>query len=134
MRVGRVISTDGGVGHGDRGPGLEVLTVLLVSVVDLLARYVCREVHGRRLARLVGLLGGVGVGGVAGNIALQEGGGVLVGVQGEGVGRLLSVVAVNSWSDAVHHDVFPDGLELVVGAVLQVEEGIQAHLLALEHI
>lgn len=50
-------------------------------------------------------------------ILLEEFGGVAVNIQGESVVGLFAVVAVDAGSDAVRHDVLPDSLQLVVGAV-----------------
>ena len=65
------------------------------------------------------------------NVALEEGHGVLVDVQREAVMRTLAVVAVNARGHAVLFDVFPDAFQLVLGAVLQVEECLQADFTAL---
>jgi len=45
--------------------------------------------------------------------------------------RTLAVVAVNARGHAVLFDVFPDAFQLVLGAVLQVEERLQADFTAL---
>ena len=53
---------------------------------------------------------------------------MLVGVQGECVGWFFAVVSMNSRCDSVHHDVFSDCLQLVVRAVLEIQERVQANL------
>lgn len=43
---------------------------------------------------------------------------------------LHTLVAVDSGHNSMRHDVLPDSLQLVVGAVLQVQECVQADFLA----
>ena len=111
--------SEGGVTE-DFNARLKVFHVLGVGQIDVLAA-------GRKLD------------GVAGaryfrwflDVALQEGRGVLVNVQREAIVRTFAVVAVNARSYAVVFDVLPDAFQLVLSAVLQVEECLQANLTAL---
>ena len=56
---------------------------------------------------------------------------MLVDVQREGVVGALAVVAVHSGGHPLRQDVLADPLQLVLRAVLHVQECLQADLLAL---
>lgn len=65
------------------------------------------------------------------DVALQEGSGLLVDVEREAIVRSLAVIAVHARSHSVCHDVFADAFQLVLRAILQIQEGFQADFLAL---
>jgi len=46
--------------------------------------------------------------------------------------RSFAVIAVNAWRDAVCHDMLTDALQLILRAILQVEESIEANLFTLK--
>lgn len=123
------------------GAGLEVFHVLLVGRVDRLAAHVGRQVHGGRGAPLVAvvvrrrrgrrLTAGRRLLDSAPYVAVHESRRLLVDVEREAVVRPLAVVAVHARRHAVRHYVLAYSLQLVLRAILQVEERFQAHLLAL---
>lgn len=57
-----------------------------------------------------------------------------VHVQRECVVRFLANVSVHSGNDTLGHDVLPDALQMVLRYVLQIEERVQTHSLALVHV
>jgi hypothetical protein len=65
------------------------------------------------------------------DVTLQKGGGLLINVQREAIVRPFAVIAVHARSHSVRHDVLANPLQLVLRAILQVQEGFQADFLAL---
>lgn len=118
---------------------LKVFHVLFVSRMDRLARDV-----GRQNDRTGRFVFGVFVGLVGRrrsvgrllflrslDVTLQKGCRLLINVQRETVVRLFAVVAVNARRDSVRDDVLANPLQLVLRAVFQVEERLQANFLTL---
>jgi hypothetical protein len=48
--------------------------------------------------------------------------------------RVHTLVAVDSGHDSVSHNVLSDSLQLVMGAVLQIQESVQADFLAVINV
>ena len=97
----------------DRAAGLRVFVAAF--------RLACRRQSARLLLALLGAM----------NVALQEGGGLLVNVEREPIVRPFAVISVHARRHSVSHDVLANPLQLVLRAILQVEERLQANLLAL---
>ena len=111
--------------------------VLLVSGVNRLVRDVGRKNNGGAgsvlalgfVERLI-IPSGLFVLGTL-DVTLQKGGGLLINVQREAIVRSFAVIAVHARSHSVCHDVLANPLQLVLRAILQVQEGFQADFLAL---
>lgn len=99
---------------------LQDLPVLQIRVVQILPRDVPGQVHG-----LLGI-GGSAVADIGLEVLLEEVGSMPVDVERERVVGLLAVVAVDARRNTVRHHMLPYPLELVVGAVLEVEERVEA--------
>ena len=125
--------SEGGVPH-DLNVRLEVFAVLSVRIVNLFARNFDRKVDRWCFARLVCFLRVGTVRRVSRNVGLEESSGVLVSVERKSIRRFFAVVAVYSRGHPIHHHVFPDGFQLIMGAILKVQEGIEANFLSLEDV
>lgn len=65
------------------------------------------------------------------DVALQIGRSLLINVEWKAIVRSLAVIAVHARSHSVCHNVFADSFQLVLRAILQIQEGFQADFLAL---
>ena len=110
----------------DFGAGLEVFHVLGIGRIDRFTSDVGRQGNGSGtlLCRRWGWRGRRSE--LTLDVALKEGRGVLVDIEREAVVGTLPVVAMHTRGHAVIHDVFADAFQLVLRAVLQVEESVQA--------
>lgn len=118
------------------GSRFEMFHVLLVSRVNRFVVDVGRKNDGGSLRLAFGFAGrliipsGLFVLGSL-DVTLQKGGGLLINVQREAIVRPFAVIAVHARSHSVRHDVLANPLQLVLRAILQVQEGFQADFLAL---